>query len=462
MLNSDAGLTRRHALGGLLLAAASLPHLVHARPRNAWVTSWAASSQGPYPAGATVAMPDQSTAFPDPVAGAGDQSFRMIVRPSVWASRARLRFSNAFGTRSVTFDGAHVGLQASAGAVMPGTNRPVTFAGRRSITVPPGAEVWSDPVALPFAASGAPMLAGRKLAVSFHVAGASGPMTWHAKGLQTSYLGLPGGGSHGGEEGEHAFPLTTTAWFFVSAVDMLMPAGTPLVVCLGDSITDGTNSTLNGDDRWPDVLQRRLAARFPNRVAVVDAGIGGNQVTGPDSYDARAPFRGGPAAIRRIDRDVAALSGVRTVIWLEGINDLSRKDGASAAAVIEGYRTGVARLRRMIPGVRIVGATITPSLGAEGNAGTAQTDERRRAINAAIRAGGLFDFHVDFERAVNDPATGKLGAAFVPDSTTGGPGDLLHPNRLGYQAMAGAIDLDMILPGLTTGVRRQATAVRKL
>jgi lysophospholipase L1-like esterase len=291
------------------------------------------------------------------------------------------------------------------------------------------------------------MLAGRKLAVSFHVVGASGPMTWHAKAMQTSYLSLPRAGSRGSEEGEQAFPLSTTAWFFLSAVDMEMPAETPLIVCLGDSITDGTNSTLGSDDRWPDIVQRRLAARFPNGVAVVDAGIGSNQITGPESYDVAAPFGGGPAALQRIDRDVAALSGVTTVIWLEGINDLSRKDTAATAdMVIAGYRTGIAALRRTIPGVRIIGATITPSLGAKGNAGTPETDGKRKAINAAIRAGGLFDAWVDFDRAVLDPATGQLRAIFVPNSTIGGPGDELHPNRAGYLAMAGAIDLDMIVP----------------
>jgi lysophospholipase L1-like esterase len=454
--------TRRHVLGGLLLATLAIPHIARAEQRSKWVTSWAASSQGPFPSGAIVAMPDQNFAFPDAAGGAEDQTFRMIVRPSVWAGRIRLRFSNAFGTRPVTFDGAFVGLQLSAGAVVPGTNTPISFAGRRQVTIPPGADVWSDPVALPFAtADKATALAGRKLAVSFHVAGGSGPMTWHAKGLQTSYASPPRSGSRGGEDSEQAFPMSTTVWFFLSAVDMRMPADTPLIVCLGDSITDGTGSTLNGDDRWPDVLQRRLASRFPNGVAVVDEGIGSNQITGPETYDVTAPFGGGPAALQRIDRDVAALSGVTTVIWFEGINDLSRKDDPAAAdTVLGGYRTGIAKLRKTIPGVRIVGATITPSLGAKANAGTPETDQKRKTINDAIRAGGLFDAYVDFERAVIDPQSGKLKAEFVPSSTIGGPGDQLHPNRAGYLAMAGAIEVDMALPGFVARARRAALLAR--
>jgi hypothetical protein len=132
-------------------------------------------------------------------------------------------------------------------------------------------------------------------------------MTWHAKALQTSYVSLPQAGPHGGEDSEQNFPMSSTTWFFLSAVDMQMPEDTPLVVCLGDSVTDGTNSTLNGDDRWPNILQRRFSERWPNGVAVVDAGIGSNQIKGTEAYDVQAPFTGGPAVLQRIDRDVASL-----------------------------------------------------------------------------------------------------------------------------------------------------------
>lgn len=436
----------------LIAVAMTVPRIADARPVSKWVTSWAASSQGPFPSGAVVALPDQSFAFPDLGAGANDQSFRMIVRPSVWSGQTRFRLSNAFGTKPVTFDKMFVGLQLSAAAVTPNTNASVLFAGRKTVTIPPGHDVWSDPVTLAFATPDRlALLAGRKLAVSFHVMGSSGPMTWHAKGLQTSYLTPPHAGSHGSDDGEQAFPLSSTAWFFLSAVDMRMPAGVPLVVCFGDSITDGTGSTLNGDDRWPDILQRRLAGRYPNGVAVVDEGIGSNQITGPDTYDVQAPFGGGPAAIQRMERDIAALSGVRTVIWFEGINDLSRKDDPSADAVIAGYRTGIATLRKAIPGVRVVGATITPSLGARGNAGTEEVNQKRKAVNAAIRSGGIFDGYLDFEQAVKAPLSDSLKPEFVPGSTIGGPGDKLHPNRAGYLAMAGAIDFAAILPGIDAG-----------
>jgi lysophospholipase L1-like esterase len=413
------------------------------------VTSWAASAQGPYPSGSAVAMPDQRFAFPSPQLGARDQSLRLIVRPSVWGRSARVRFTNAFGTAPLRLDGAFVGLQHSAASLAPGSNQPIRFGGRSSVTIPPGGDIWSDAVALPFAGDpDTPLLAGRKLAVSFHVVGESGPMTWHAKAMQTSYASLPGAGSRGQEEHEGSFPNSTTGWFFVDAVDMMMPSGVPLVVCLGDSITDGTGSTLNGDDRWPDILQRRLNTAFPNGVAVVDAGIGANQITGPAEYSLVAPVGGGPAAVQRIDRDVISLSGVKTIIWFEGINDISNANNASVEKVTSGLRQGVARLRASIPGVRIIGATITTALGAGGNHGSADEDGKRRAINDFIRTSGLYDATTDFDAAVFDPATGGLKAEFVPGSTTGGAGDRLHPNRAGYLAMANTIDLTAVVPGL--------------
>ena len=415
-----------------------------------WVTAWAASVQGPYPSGNASAQPKLSLAFPNPAAGARDQTFRLIVHPDIWGHTARLRLSNVFGAQPVTFDHVFVGEQAIAGSLTAGSNRPVTFGGHDSVTAPPGASLWSDPVALAFVRDPAdPALAGRKLAVSFHIAGSSGPMTWHAKALTTSYLTAPGAGAAASaDEGDGAFPFTTASWYFLDAIDVSAPAGTRLVVAFGDSITDGTDSTLNGDDRWPDVLSRRLHARTGARIAIVNAGIGGNRVIGPATYSAAQPFTGGPSALQRLDRDVLSLSGVSSIIWLEGINDFGKAgEGATPEAVEAGVKQGVDRMRARLPGVKIIGATLTPDLGSTNPAhGSPEEDARRRSYNAFVRTTKLFDGVADFDAVTLDPATGQLKPAFVPDSTIGGPGDGLHPNRAGYQAMANAIDLGMLAP----------------
>jgi lysophospholipase L1-like esterase len=429
------------AVAGIALAASGFG----ARALE-WAAAWTGAAHGPYPIGSPTAQPDQSIAFPSAERGATDQSFRMIVRPDVWGRQARIRLSNAHGTKPVTFDGAYVGLQASGSQVMAKTNAPVTFGGKLAVTVQPGQHVVSDPVRLKFVRDpNDPLLANRKLAVSFHVAGESGPMTWHAKALTSSYLTKPGAGSRGADESESAFPVPTASWFFLDAVDMAMPGKTKVIVAFGDSITDGTASTINGDDRWSDVLSRRLHAAFGNKVSVVNQGIGGNQVIGPATYSAATAIPGGPSALSRLDRDVIALPGVATVIWLEGINDFGTAE-ASADAVIAGVREGVRRLRAGIPGVRIIMATLTSALNAtNGRHGNPVAEAKRKAFNDFVRTAGIFDGVVDFDAATLDPATGELKVEFQPNSSIGGAGDKLHPNRLGYQAMGNAVDLKMVM-----------------
>jgi lysophospholipase L1-like esterase len=411
-----------------------------------WVTSWTGSVQGPYPIGNPSAQPDLRLAFPSPETGARDQSFRLIVRPDLWGGQVRLRFSNALGTRPVTFDSVHVGLQQSAAALVPGSNQPVSFAGKSSTTVAPGMSVWSDPVSLPFVPDPATVeLPGRKLAVSFHIVGESGPMTWHAKALTTSYLTAPGAGAKGGTEDENAFPFSTASWYFLDALDMMAPADARAIAAFGDSITDGTASTMNGDDRWPDVLARRLHAVYGNKVAVVNAGIGGNQVVGPAEYSPQKPFPGGPSAKDRLERDVLSLSSIAAVVWLEGINDFSKNGNASVEAVEAGMKEVVGRIRAKLAEARIIGATVTSALGStNANHGSPEQDAKRKALNDFIRTGGLFDGVVDFDAATLDPQTGGMRAEFVPESTTGGPGDKLHPNRVGYLSMGSAIDLNLL------------------
>ena len=416
------------------LAAAQSPH---------WAASWTGSAQGPYPAGNPSAQPDLRFAIPTPATGLKDQTLRLMVRPAIWGQQARLRFSNALGTQPVTLDGVYAGVQQSGSVLEPGSNQPVAFGGKPEVTIAPGQSVWSDPVALPFVQAPAdPSLVGNRLAVSLHVVGESGPITWHAKALTTSYLTPPGAGAKGGADGVLEFPFSTTSWYLLDAVDMDAPEDTKVVVAFGDSITDGTASTLNGDDRWPDVLLQRLQQAGAAHVSVVNEGIGGNQVVGPASYTPQTPFAGGPSALDRLERDVLGLSGVTSVIWLEGINDFSQNGRATSDAVIAGMKQGVARIRVRFPAAKVIGATVTTALHSTGAGhGSAEQDTARKALNEFIRTGGLFDGVADFDRATLDPATGEMRAEFVPESTLGGPGERLHPNRAGYEAMAAAIDL---------------------
>ncbi|WP_395713749.1 GDSL-type esterase/lipase family protein [Reyranella sp.] len=433
---------RRLILLLALSVASMLPGVAQAQQ---WVASWTGAVHGPYPIGNPTAQPELKFAFSSAEQGARNQSFRMIVRPDAWGPQARIRLSNAFGTKPVTFNDAFAGLQESGSAIVKATNQPILFGGQKSVTVAPGQSAVSDPVTLTFVKTpGDMMLRGRKLAVSFHVVGESGPMTWHAKALQTSYLSAPNAGPHSSEEDEAAFPYSTTSWYFLDEVDMNLPTKADVIVAFGDSITDGTGTTINGDDRWPDILSRRLHAAYGDDFVVVNQGIGGNQVVGPAEYMPAKPVPGGPSALSRLDRDITSLPGVSAVIWLEGINDFGAAN-ASAESVMEGYTRGIAHLRQKLPGVRIFAATLTPALNSTiVSHGRAEVDAKRKALNEFLRTSKLFDGVFDFDKATMDPATGEVRLEFQPNSSTGGPGDKLHPNRAGYAAMGNAIDLQLL------------------
>ena len=412
-------------------------------PGKIWVASWTASPQGPYPAGWPAAQPDLSFALPHgDTDGAADQTFRLIVKPDVWSKMIRLRFSNTFGSRPVTLGAVTVGLQSSGGNLLAGEAQAVLFGGKPTVVIPVGQELYSDEVALDIDPADR-LLEGRNLAVSFFVKGTSGPLTWHCDAFYTSYLtAAPGSGDHTQDKDDSAFPFTTTSWFLLDAVEMQAEAGTAVVCAFGDSITEGVNSTLNGADSWPDVLSRRLHNVYGNKIVVVKEAISGNTVTS-------CPRNGGtsvngPSAGDRLERDVLGVAGLRYVVWLEGINDL----GAclvSGDEVIKGFKDVVERLHAKK--IKVIGATVVSSFGSPiASYGFPKIDTERKKVNDFIRAGGLFDAVADFDAATLDPATGAMKASMQPNQTTGGPGELLHPNRVGYQAMAETIDLKLMAP----------------
>ena len=448
------------AAGCVVLAAPALavapqqapPVTTHQDPgAEPWVAAWSTAPQSVYPLGYAVAQPGPpgevvpgveqpllEYAFPDEQAQ--DQTVRMVVHPGIGGDEWRVRLSNRFGTQPVTFGGATAALQQSGATVVPGTEQQLTFDGQQSVTLQPGEEVRSDAVPLELSDAEAQR---SNVAVSLHVQGASGPMTWHAASFTSSYVTDPGAGDHTGDLTDEAFPHSTTSWFFLTGLEVQREdAGT--VVAFGDSITDGFFSTINGNDRWPDVLQRRLLAEDDEEVVpVVNQGIAGNMVTRVGRLEGGCTPCDGPPAVDRLDEDVLSQPGLRAVVLLEGINDLGG-GGATAAEVIAGMEEIADRVHAA--GIPIIGATLTPSGGAADNLanyGTAETDEQRRAVNDFIRTSGAFDAVVDFAAATEDPADpSRLLPAYDTNTSVGGPGDHLHPNRAGFLAMGAAFDLE--------------------
>jgi lysophospholipase L1-like esterase len=347
-----------------------------------------------------------------------DTTVRNIVHTSIGGSGLRVRLSNAFGSGPVTFDDVQVGDQSSGAATVPGSNRRVTFSGQTSVTIPKGAEALSDP--LP-----GTVAPGTNLAVSVHWTGFTGEATGHPDAQQDNYASPPGDVA-GSNNASAYFPNTYGSWYFVDGVVLDAPKQTGEVVTLGDSITDGFQSTVNANRRWPDDLARRLLQLPPSRqLSVANEGISSNDVTAD-----RCPSCG-VSAEARLQRDVLSQPGVSTVIFLEGINDIGTNAVTSAGQLIAADKQIIAQAHA--DGLRILGGTLTPIEGS--GYYSPQHEQIREAVNQWIRTSGKFDGVIDFDKVTRDPANPQM---FLPAYDSG---DHLHPNDTGYQAMADAVDI---------------------
>jgi lysophospholipase L1-like esterase len=371
-----------------------------------WVGTWATAPVSQAPSAAV---------------NISNQTLRQIVHISVGGNRARIKVSNAFGTAPLIVGAAHIARRDSNELIMPGSGGPLTFGGDPDITIPAGATVLSDPIALDARALG-------DLAIDLYLPGDTGastsPLTRHTGALQTNYVSPPGDFT-----GVTAFPVASTraSWFFLTGVEVTARDDVGAIVTLGDSITDGTRSTPDTNRRWPDDLARRIMAQPGHReMGVLNVGIAGNRVLNDGA---------GPNAESRLERDVLTQTSATHVIVLEAINDIGFENfnpafAVSADDIIAGQRQLIARAHAR--GLKIVGATLTP---VEGSAYFAPaTEAKRQAVNAFIRS-GAYDAVIDFDVVTRDPAQ---PTRFLPAFDSG---DHLHPSDAGYQAMADAIDL---------------------
>lgn len=344
----------------------------------------------------------------------GGQTIRMVVRTSVGGDNMRIRLSNLFGSTPVTFRNVHVGIREYGAEIKFGTNRPITFGGRRSVTVDPGRAAWSDPIP-------GKVPAGADVVVSLYLPDVVQRVTGHERAYTTTYLSDPG--DYAADESGEGFSYASTQWYFLDRVAVTAPATFRSVVAFGDSLTDGAGQSTDANRRWTDYLRHRLA-KLPGaqKVGVLNAGISGNRLLHHDV---------GPRGLGRFYRDALTQPGVRTVIVYEGINDISRGNYTSAKPLIEGYKRLIkmARARK----VRILGGTLTPFYGF--GTWTEEREEIRQQVNRWIRTSGAFDGVVDFDKAVRDP---DFPAQLAPAYDSG---DHLHMSDAGRRRLAYAVNL---------------------
>lgn len=393
----------------LTAAAQSVPANLH------WAASWATAPMQPIP-------PEVP-----PASIFENATLRQIVHLSTGGEYVRIRLSNVFGAGPMHVTSVHIAaaVNTASSAINTATDTVVTFDGKENLTIPAGAAYVSDPVKF----NAKPM---SNLAVSFHINEPPAPETYHDNSNETSYL------VHGDEvsAAELSDAAEINHWFWLTGVQVGRHAQDRCVVAFGDSITDGWQSTLNGNNRWPDDLAERLQANAATKsVCVLNEGIGGNRILLDGT---------GPAAVARLDRDVLAEPGVKYVILLEGINDIGHlaREGKMSQADIDTLVTHLTEAYQQSidsahgSGLKIIGATLTPFRGSgyyteQG----ADFEAARQKVNAWIREPGHFDAVVDFDKATRDPVQPDR---FLPADDSG---DHLHPNPAGYKAMADAIDL---------------------
>lgn len=416
------------AAAGVLLAALGLPAgtgpaaAAPAVCTGDWITAAAASPTDP-----SLVDPELR-----PLLSGGEQTYRMTLVPAVDGTQARVRLTNRYRNTPLTVGAATV-ARRGAGASLASAAVPVTFGGKRSVTLAPGADLRSDPVDVPVAG-------GEPLAVSVYLAGAAPAPTGHFDANATTYYTPPGAGNAAADRRGARFTLRTTAQPIVSGLDVRPTRPSATIVAFGDSITDGyvagTYFTVPADpavvdrsERYPDFLQRRLDAAGRS-AAVVNAGISGNQLTA----DGTLPMFG-PSGRSRIDRDVLGLSGVRDVLLLEGANDLAAPGAVGHRELIAGYTELIDRLHRA--GKRVHLGTLTP-MGGTWRHGylSPQAEPERQQVNRWIRGQRLADSVIDFDRAVRD----RADHAFLAPRYAGP--DRGHPNPAGYRAMAAAVDIE--------------------
>jgi lysophospholipase L1-like esterase len=433
---------------GLWIAPGGIP----AQAADHWVGTWSTAEVGrpqlPLPLAplfppfmANQCSPSQAPAVATPLPGQTfaplpfvqftNQTLRQIIHTSVGGTKVRVLISNAYGSAAVTIGAGHIALREKGGSIQSASGGVLTFSGRATMTIPAGATLYSDPVNLTV-----PAMAD--LAVDLHLPGdtsAATMFTMHNGSFQTNYIS-----ETGNYVGKTTLPnaVEIQNWFLLSRVEVVTSDAAGAIVAFGDSITDGTRSSPDTNNRWPDHLAGRLLGQGL-KLAVLNAAIAGNRIldeaTVPPGVDVRAVVQG-VNALARFEHHALSQPGITHIIVLEGINDIGiarQNPTPTAEDLIAGHKQLIEQAHTR--GLKILGATLTPFYGAAYYTEVGET--KRQALNEWIRTGKAYDAVIDFDKATRDPSNPKM---FLPlyDSC-----DHLHPSDAGYKAMADAIDLSL-------------------
>jgi len=388
-------------------------------PKHQWITTWAASPQKVW--NKDFVFP---TNIPEQIT---NQTIKQISQISLGGEAVRLVFTNQYGEQPLYIDQTTIGL-ANAASLKYKSTYPVYFSGQLKAKILPGKQLVSDPIELAVSDH-------TQLVVNSFIQKPTTFKTFHWDAKQTSWL------IKGNQTTNFTTPTdakTTTARLLLSAIEVKPKQKAQVVAVIGDSITDGATATLDANSRWTDFLAKRLSA---HQVAVINSGISGNRLLTDGMGD---------SVLKRLNSEVFQYSGVKSLIVLIGINDISWPSTAFASkqqipsfeALTEGYQRVVREAHQQ--GMQVIGATLLPFSGALPNTPLdnyyqPNKDELRQRINQWIRTSHTFDGVLDLDNGLKDPKhPDRLNPIY--DS-----GDHLHPNDRGNHHMAELVQLDQII-----------------
>lgn len=399
------------------------PQLI-AASRNAWIATWAASPESTAPN------------THQPLLNIEDQTVRERVRVSIGGTQICIRLSNEYGSAPLLVGSVTVAIPIDPTSVKAGSIQTVTFDGHKSVTIPAGAPVLSDPLAFSIASGG-------EISISLYFPKRVATPTLHSLALKRAVVSQRGDFTRAEKIEGGAVSKSS---ILVSSVLVPAQPSQRLVVAFGDSITDGDGSTVDADHNWPSDLVRRLGKTAEgSEIAVVNEGIAGNRLLSDCFIASVGCFS--VSALARFDRDALAIPGVTHIVLLEGINDIGfpgaelggqyladPAEMRNPEELIDAYRQLISRAHAH--GIKVIGGTITPCEGVDVPGYYSEAKETtRQAVNKWIRNSASFDGVIDFDAVLRDPDhPSRLLLRFASD-------DHLHPNDAGYQAMADAIDL---------------------
>ena len=371
-----------------------------------WVGTWGTAPQ----------LVERHNNPPSP--GLENNSLRQIVQVSMGGKKVRLKLTNEFSQNATEIKAIELAIAKTAGSsseIDEASTVSLTFDGQTSVTIPAGGKVVSDPVKFQ-------MKDRENVAITIHYGSASSTsVSGHPGSRTTSYL-------EAGNTSDFSKATKTDHWYNILALEVEAPKKAGAIAILGNSITDGRGSTTNQQNRWADVLSRRLLAnKATRRIGVLNMGIGGNCVLGGGL---------GPAAVNRYQRDLFSQEGVKWIILFEAVNDLgyARNGEQTANRIIDVYKRIIREAHQK--GIRVIGATITPFKG--NNYYTEDHEKGRSTINQWIRTTKMLDGIIDFDQAVRNPQeTIAMQQQFLFEN------DWLHLNAKGYETMGSCIDLNL-------------------